>query len=357
VVLAVLTLLVTGACAPESQEREPAETPAEEPAETPAEESAEVIKWVAQQTYPGGSPEAVKVIEHISEPVKAMSNGRLEIEWHNSGELVPNTEMYDAVVKGMLDMAANSPAYWRSEHPVCDIEYGLPFGPRDMHDLIAVHLDYGFLDLLRDSYREWGLYYVSPVLEGHLALFSVKPIRTLDDFEGMKIRTIGTFAEVAELLGASTTYVPSGEIYLSLQTGVFDAASWGGVVTGAGLGLHEVTDYVLDPFMNDAHMACSNVVNLDSWNALPDDLKAIVSEACWNRNWQHIQRYYTVPRDLRRQLQEEAGIEFTALSEQDEAKATSIAMAVWDDLANKSPAAAEAIEMHRQLLRDRGQLE
>lgn len=316
----------------------------------------EVIRWVAQTIDVAGDPHFIDLEENISDWVEAMSDGRLVIEWHAGGELVPNTELYEAVAKGTLDMGVSCAAYWRGDHPVLDVEYGLPFGPRSVSDNLALYLDYGFLELLQDYFKDLNLYYVSPYLEGAMALYSKVPIRTPDDFEGLKVRTIGLFAEMATQFGASVIVVPLDEVYMALSTGVIEAGGVGTVIGGYNLSLYEPTDYILDPFVSYAHAGENHVVNLDSWNALPDDLKAIVTLACWNRTWHHIQWDAQKNSEFHADLAAK-GIERTQFSEADEAKATAMAMMIWDDVAAKDPAAAEAVEMVRKLLRDRGQLE
>ena len=55
-----------------------------------------------------------------------------------------------------------------------------------------------------------------------------KPIRALADIQGLKIRMAGLQSEVLSRLGATTINLPGGEVMPALQSGVIDAAEWGG---------------------------------------------------------------------------------------------------------------------------------
>ncbi len=53
------------------------------------------------------------------------------------------------------------------------------------------------------------------------ALVSNKPIRSLDDFKGLKVRAILATANLLKELGAAPGYIPGGEIYMALKLGTF----------------------------------------------------------------------------------------------------------------------------------------
>ena len=55
---------------------------------------------------------------------------------------------------------------------------------------------------------------------------SHKPIRSLDDYKGMKVRTAGAWAEIAQKLGASTVILAGAEVYPALERKVVDAIEW-----------------------------------------------------------------------------------------------------------------------------------
>ncbi|MCH2394650.1 MAG: C4-dicarboxylate ABC transporter substrate-binding protein, partial [Oceanibaculum sp.] len=59
-------------------------------------------------------------------------------------------------------------------------------------------------------------------------MHSHKPVRTLEDYKGMKVRTSGAWAEIATELGASTVVMAGSEVFPALERKVVDGIEWGG---------------------------------------------------------------------------------------------------------------------------------
>jgi len=57
-------------------------------------------------------------------------------------------------------------------------------------------------------------------------IFSKKPIRKLEDFQGMKIVAQGFAPEAAKALGATLVNIPYPDVYTALQQGLVDAVVW-----------------------------------------------------------------------------------------------------------------------------------
>lgn len=78
-------------------------------------------------------------------------------------------------------------------------------------------------------------------------MHSRKPVRTIEDLKGLKLRTSGAWAEIATNLGASTVILPGGEVYPALERGVVDAIEWATPGINYGLGFHKVAKYIILP--------------------------------------------------------------------------------------------------------------
>jgi TRAP-type mannitol/chloroaromatic compound transport system substrate-binding protein len=109
-------------------------------------------------------------------------------------------------------------------------------------------------------------------------LHTTKPLKSVADIKGLKIRTAGDDGTLFSRMGAAVTMLPGGEVYEALQRGVIDACQLTGPAGNWDLALQEVTDYCyLSPVRQPAETV-HNIVNEDKWNALPDDLKKLVEE-------------------------------------------------------------------------------
>jgi len=98
-----------------------------------------------------------------------------------------------------------------------------------------------------------------------------EPIRTMEDFEGKKLRTLsGPPTEAMKLLGAAPLYVPAPEIYLSVEKGVIDGVNfpWVGISI---FGLGEVIQYYTE--VGISYNTSLLAMNLDTWNSLPSDIQ------------------------------------------------------------------------------------
>ena len=111
-------------------------------------------------------------------------------------------------------------------------------------------------------------------------LWTTKPIRTLDDVKGLRIRSPGGHqTNYIKALGAEPVFMPLGDVYLSMQTGTID-----GLVTCPPL----VLAFKLFEVAKQGTLATFGcvtegvIMNQKSWDNTPDDLKPIIMEVCHN---------------------------------------------------------------------------
>ena len=99
----------------------------------------------------------------------------------------------------------------------------------------------------------------------------------MNEFKELRLQGYGWLADVYAGTGAALTEIPFGERYSALQLGTIDGTAYS-VDAMFGMKWHEVTKYVYQPFMND-WVGGSIFMNLDAWNALPDDMKEVLAGA------------------------------------------------------------------------------
>jgi len=149
-------------------------------------------------------------------------------------------------------------------------------------------------------------------------------------------------------------YKPAPEIYSALETGVIDAAFWGSPSASEQLKLQEVTDYILMPPLTGM-VVLEILVNKDAYEALPDDLKAIVDMAaeCYLVRWyQELQYLDAVV--LKRMLEEGEIKEVITLPPAEVEKAKQISMEVLAEAGQKDAASAKMYELLVDYLKLRG---
>ena len=323
-------------------------TPA--PAKPAPAPEAEVLKWRMQTWVPSSMAAFSILCQGFTDGVREASDGRIDITAHSTGELVANTDILDACAKGVFEISMTHGAYYKGVLPIADIAAGLPGTFRKNVEGDIFFYDLGFIDLLREAYATQGIRYISPLTSGGFAFLSKLPITSIDDFNGMKIRTVGYTAELVEALGAATVYVPVDEIYMALATGVVDAASFGDIFSMYDLKFHEVTQYYSQPNVLFLDWNVS-FMNLDIWETLPKDLQAILFYVAQERgaNFGRLSEYGAA--ENLAIVMKDHGIEVNQLPASDVNKMAEVSMSIWEKLAEKDEYCAKAITILKDYLR------
>lgn len=217
-------------------------------------------------------------VEDFASRVREASAGELDVQAHGPGTVVPTTGTLTALRRGLLDAAYTFPGYWlgqipASAHMVCNL--ATFSSPTEME--VFMH-EMGALEIIREAYAEHGVHVVGPIASGGVTLWGRKPIRTLEDLRGFKIRTNGPNAHVFQKMGAAPVSIGAGELYQALQTGVVDGAHFGSVAGGVSMGLHEVNSYIMTPDIL-VPSNCEILFSPGTWAKLGSDHKRLITDA------------------------------------------------------------------------------
>jgi TRAP-type mannitol/chloroaromatic compound transport system substrate-binding protein len=244
----------------------------------PAVLTKKPIKWRIQTHWSPGSPEYETIYEEFARWITEGTDGEVQVETLQPNTVAPSGEVLGALRRGLLDAAFIFPGYWIGRIPVAGHLNG-NIGTWNSHEEMQFFFyEMGALEVIREAYAEHGIYQVGPISFGGLAVYSKKPIESAEDFKGFKIRSTGTAGRVFEKMGAAPVFIPGGELYQALQTGVVDGAHWGCVSTGWGMNLQEVTSNIITPdFLS--HSNGEFIVGMEQWNRLGADHKRVIYNA------------------------------------------------------------------------------
>ncbi|HDR16528.1 MAG TPA: C4-dicarboxylate ABC transporter substrate-binding protein [Desulfobacteraceae bacterium] len=295
------------------------------------------IKWRMQVLWdPGTQP--YKIEEEFVKRVKELTGDRLEIKVFPPGSLVPTNEMLDAVQGGMFELMKTYEGYYIGKMPQLAFTSSLPLGFTDSWQFETWFWQLGGVDMLRDDYAKQGCYYIAPTIYGEEPLHSKIPIRSLEDIKGKKGRFVGVAGPVMSKLGAAVTPLPTAEVYPALEKGVIDFADRGGLAANFDAGLHEVAKYIILPGFHQPTTATCYVANLDAWNELPDDIKAIVVAAAREASAEMFQQSL-VQDMISLEKFKEKGCEVIYLPADEVKKIRLAAREVWEEYAAKNESA------------------
>ncbi|MDQ3457691.1 MAG: TRAP transporter substrate-binding protein DctP [Deinococcota bacterium] len=238
------------------------------------------FNWIVQSVFPLNLPLTENSLVLWAEKVEAMSNGRLTIQVHGAGEVVPAAGVFESVRDGVLDAGLNTPAWQKGEFPAGDLFYTLPGGVTEFHELLLWMYGGGGKELQQEMYGDLPIVVfplgLTPPESG---IWTNRPIESLDDFRGLTVRGAGLGMELLQELGASAMTLSAGDTIPALQRGVVDAAEFADPGMDYGVGLHEVAQYLVGPPIHMGPNMFQLAINRDRWEELPDDLKAIVEAA------------------------------------------------------------------------------
>lgn len=212
------------------------------------------------------------MFEPLFKDIEADSEGTLKIQMYSGGSLVKAEESFDAVRRGLVDMAWGVTGYTPGRFKVADIPE-IPFEANNVLEassgVWALH-ENGLMDGFEDVYV-FGL-----VSSGILTAHSVKEIKSLDDFKGERIRAAGPLASASvEALGIIPVGLPVPQTAENLSKRTLSGSlnDWNAVFTW------QVLDFV--KWHIDAPMGSSSVfvvINQKKFDRLPEAAKAALEK-------------------------------------------------------------------------------
>ena len=216
----------------------------------------------------------------VADAVARGSNGAMQLDPYEPGEIVPAFNIVDAVREGKVQAGYTWLGYDQGKIPASPLLGAVPFG-MEPWEYTAWWYEAGGADLGEALYGKYG---VHPVLCGLIgpetAGWFRTPLDDLSDLEGLKIRFAGLGGRVIERLGASVTMLPGGEIFQALEKGAIDATEFSLPNVDEALGFDRVAKLNYYPGWHQTYTAAHLVVNLEAWQSLTGAEQAIVDTAC-----------------------------------------------------------------------------
>jgi TRAP-type mannitol/chloroaromatic compound transport system substrate-binding protein len=312
----------------------------------PSHAAQQVFRWRVQHFLPATHP-AYAAFAKWCEDVKIASGGRLVIKASPIGTIVPAMEQWEAVSKGVLQMGFSYGAFWGGKTPVAGFSVGIPFTLRDVQDHYVLQR-MGLEDLIRKAYAKHNIYYLRQNPCMGTVMSSKKPVTSVADIKGLKVRAVGVIGQMLAEAGAAVITVPGPEIYGALEKGIIDAAVYGPLASQFEMGFQEVTKYIVMPPL--AIEADEMIINMDAWNALPDDLKKLLYLSAADHTIV-IGDIYRIDSEKALNACLKKGLKVSQIGEEERAKLTQIGWKVVEKYAAKDPIYSEALNIMNDYLK------
>src|SRR5438094_7821406 len=218
----------------------------------------------------------------FAKKVNDMTGGDLKIEVLPAGAVVPAFGLIDAVSKGTLDGGHGVLVYHYGKQNALALWGSGPGFAMDANMLLAWHRWGGGKELLAKLYASLGLNVVSfpygPMATQPLGWFK-KPVTSVDDFKGIKYRTVGISIDMFTAMGAAVNALPGGEIVSAIDRGLIDAAEFNNAASDRLLGFADVSKVCMLQSYHQNAEQLEITFNKAKYDGLPEKMKAIIANA------------------------------------------------------------------------------
>lgn len=182
-------------------------------------------------------------VKYYADRVATHSNGDLEIQAFHGGTLgIKDPDILRILPSGAVDMSVLYPEYVARDEPEMAVAYVQGAITEVDEQLKAVP---AIQEVYEPIFERWGIKTLGAIQvpERVVHIFCKEPVNTLEQLKTKKLRVWGRHqVETFSRLGVSASIIPQSEMYVALQTGVVDCATYMGSVATT-VSLQEVAPY------------------------------------------------------------------------------------------------------------------
>ncbi|MCP4023295.1 MAG: TRAP transporter substrate-binding protein [Desulfobacteraceae bacterium] len=239
---------------------------------------AKAIKLTYSNFFPPTHIQS-KLAQGWCDEVEKRTDSKVVVEYYPGQSLTKSKQVYDGVVNGVSDIGMALFAYTRGRFPVMEA-VDLPLGYKSGVTATKV---------VNDVYNKFKPKELSDTtvmyLHSHgpgILHTNNKPVKTMADIKGMKLRGHGTSALIVKALGGTPVSLPMPELYQSLQKNIVSGALYP-IEVNKGWRMGEVIKYVTNCNTIAYTSSFFVVMNNDKWASLPNNIQKIIQKI--NAEW------------------------------------------------------------------------
>ncbi|BBO19753.1 MAG: ABC transporter substrate-binding protein [Candidatus Desulfobacillus denitrificans] len=249
------------------------------------------IRWRLASSFPKALDTIFGAADVFSKKLKEMSGGKFEISVHAGGELMPPFGVVDGVQQGTVECAHTAPYYFYGKDPTFSLNCAIPFG-LNSRQMTAWMYEGNGLKLFREFYKSYNIVNFPMGNTGaQMGGWFRKPIKSVKDMKGLKMRISNLAGEVAARLGVVPQSLPGGELYQALEKGTIDAVEWVGPYDDQKLGFYKVAKNYVYPAWWEGGPELELYVNSKAWESLSPEYKAMLECAAATAHTDMLAKY------------------------------------------------------------------
>ncbi len=208
-----------------------------------------------------------------------MAGGRLKFDLLPSGAVVKAFQVQDACSDGIIDAAHTVTAYWYGKNKAASLFGTGPVLGCDATQMLAWIQTKDGKELYRELTQDiLGLdvvgFFAMPMTTQPLGWVN-KEIKSADDMQGLKYRTVGLATDIMQGMGLKVTQLPGGEIIPALERGVIEAFEFNNPTSDRQFGAQNVSKHYHLGSYHQAAEFFEIIFSKKKFESLPDELQAI----------------------------------------------------------------------------------
>lgn len=219
----------------------------------------------------------VQVDDWFMDEVEKRTNGRVEFETFYGASLLKALDVMPGLSQGAADLGTGAPGYNVDMLPLSSVMQ--PYVTNKADAAIRAFFElYETQPALKEEWEKNNLKLLYPMAAVENTFWTDRPLVSRDDLKGMRIRATLGVAQSLDILGATTVAMGLQDAQDGLKRGVLDGFTSAPFDIGVLAGFHEIASHANDAGNMGVFGIITNSVNLDTWNALPDDVKKVMEE-------------------------------------------------------------------------------
>lgn len=174
--------------------------------------------------FPESHPLTGEGYMDLAKTLKEKSGGDLTLQVYTGTSLLPPAAHLSGLQDGIVDMTYHAGTYTPSDLPEDNVLAALGIGLDKSMVAMMAAADFYMTDPgMTAMFDRLGIVFLGSYASPQYMLICNKPVTTLDEIKGKKIRTPSpVHAAWAESVGATPVNVPSSEMFSGLEKGQFD---------------------------------------------------------------------------------------------------------------------------------------
>ncbi|MCD8230962.1 MAG: TRAP transporter substrate-binding protein [Clostridiales bacterium] len=239
-------------------------------------EQTQTYAWVLATASPEDTVTQIYA-EKFAEEVEELSDGAMRIQVYANSSLGGDTELLESCMTGDIPFVVQNTAPQVSYLPrLCLFDLPCVFDSIDeLHEVLD---NEAFMEKINEIYAEKGIELLGMSDQDFRVMTSNKKVETLEDFSGIKIRTMENSYHMAfwKAIGANPTPMSFSEVYIGLQQNTIDAQEnpYEVIVSNK---FYEQQDYIIQT--NHLPHLLSLIVSEDFMDDLSEEQQEIIREA------------------------------------------------------------------------------